>query len=177
METMRYRQRGLTLVELMVTLAVAIVLLAVGMPLFTGVAGSNRATTQANSLVAALKLARSEAVKRADVVTVCAGDGSACGGAGDWANGWFVHSDVNGSGGLDANDVLRRWEALSGGSTVTVTGGSSVVFAASGEATSSLTFETNNTDASGIAADADIAKRCITVTLSGQVRAARGACP
>ena len=174
MDTMRRKQRGLTLVELMVTLAVAIILLAVGMPLFTGVVDSNRATTQANSLVAALKLARSEAVKRSDDVTVCAGDGSACGGADDWADGWFVHTDVNDSGGFDAPDVLRRWEALSNSSAIKVTGGDSVKFKASGEPSGKLTFETNNTSASG--ADKDTAKRCVTVTVSGQIRAAKGAC-
>lgn len=171
MAGMRQRQQGLTLVELMVTLAVAIILIAVGMPLFTGVAGSNRATTQANNLVAAMKLARSEAVKRRDLVNVCAGNGAACGGAGDWATGWFVHSDTNDNGTLDAPDVLRAWESLADASTVTVTGGASVAFLATGEANGTYTFELNNSDATAGG------QRCVTVTNAGQVRSARGACP
>lgn len=176
---MRYRQQGLTLVELMVTLAVAIILMAVGIPMFNGFADSNRATVQANSLVAALKLARSEAVNRKDTVTVCSGDGLVCGGAGDWATGWFVHTDVNESGGLDADDVLRRWGALVDGSRIDVTGGAFVTFAASGESTAgvNVTFQTNNLHATGIANDPDIAKRCITVSVSGQVRMSKGGCP
>ncbi|MGB5743048.1 MAG: GspH/FimT family pseudopilin, partial [Sedimenticolaceae bacterium] len=132
---MSSKQQGLTLVELMVTLAVAIILIAVGMPLFTGLAGSNRATTQANSLVSALKLARSEAVKRADSVTVCADNGAgACGDETDWVNGWLVHTDVNDSGGFDAGDVLRTWDPLAASSSITVAGGTEVTFFATGEA-------------------------------------------
>ncbi len=172
---MNTRQTGLTLIELMVTLAVAIVLLAVGMPLFTGLAGSNRATTQANELVAALKLARSEAVNRADLVTVCSSSGGACGGAGDWSGGWLVHSDINNNGSFDAGDVLRSWGALAPTSTVAVTGGASVAFLATGEANGAYTFELDNSDATGSGSNA--AKRCVTVTTSGQVRSARGACP
>jgi len=63
---------GLTLIELMVTLAVAIVLLAIGIPAFQGLASSNRASTQANGLVTALNLARSEAISRGIPVAVCA---------------------------------------------------------------------------------------------------------
>lgn len=175
MAVMNTRQQGLTLVELMVTLAVAIILIAVGMPLFSGVAGSNRATTQANNLVAALKLARSEAVKRAETVTVCSGSPLTCGGAGDWAGGWFVQTDTNGNGSIDAVDVLRQWEALAATATVTVTGGASVVFLATGEANGNYTFELNDSDATGSAGGT--ALRCVTVTNSGQVRSARGACP
>jgi type IV fimbrial biogenesis protein FimT len=171
MTTMRSRQQGLTLVELMVTLAVAIILIAVGMPLFSGLVGSNRATTQANSLVSALKLARSEAVKRADSVTVCADDGGACGGAGDWANGWLVHTDVNDSGGFDAGDVLRTWDPLAASSSVTVAGGAAVTFFATGAANNTFSFELDDSEASGSAADA--AKRCVEVTATGQVRSKR----
>jgi type IV fimbrial biogenesis protein FimT len=173
--TMRSRNQGFTLVELMVTLAVAIILLAVGMPLFSGIVGSNRATTQANELVSALKLARSEAVKRGAEVIVCSSDAGACGGAGDWRNGWFVHSDANEDGSLDPEEVLRTWEALSASSTLDVTGGASVAFQSTGDASGAFTFELDNADATG--SDKDAAKRCITVTLSGQVRAVRGACP
>jgi type IV fimbrial biogenesis protein FimT len=171
MTNMRSKQQGLTLVELMVTLAVAIILITVGMPLFTGLAGSNRATTQANSLVSALKLARSEAVKRADSVTVCSDNGAgACGDETEWVNGWLVHTDVNESGGFDAGDVLRTWDPLAPSSTVTVAEGS-VTFFATGEANNTFSFELDDSEASGSAADA--AKRCVEVTATGQVRSKR----
>ncbi|GAB2808198.1 GspH/FimT family pseudopilin [Dyella kyungheensis] len=60
----RGRQRGFTLVELMVTLAVLVVLMAVAVPSFRSITLSNRLTTNANELVGAIQTARMEAIKR-----------------------------------------------------------------------------------------------------------------
>ena len=172
------KQHGLTLVELMVTLAVAIILVAVGMPLFSGVAANNRATTQANSLVSAMKLARSEAVKRSMTAIVCAANSAqtACDGGSppDWTNGWLVHADVNNNSSFDAADILRTWPALS--ATAVVTGNypgslTEVAFRATGESNGAFSFETDDSAASG--SNADRAKRCVYVTASGQVRVKR----
>jgi len=56
--------RGFTLVELLVTLVVAGLLLAVAVPSFNRLMVSSRLTTFANELVGRLALARTEAVKR-----------------------------------------------------------------------------------------------------------------
>ena len=69
-------KHGFTLIELMVTLAVAIVILAVGIPVFSTMIANNRAAADSNALVTALQFARSEAVKRSAQVRVCAGDGA-----------------------------------------------------------------------------------------------------
>ena len=58
------KSSGFTLVELMITLAIAGILVAVGIPSFNSTISSNRLTSYANELVTALNLARSEAVKR-----------------------------------------------------------------------------------------------------------------
>lgn len=60
----RGHQRGFTLVELMVTLAVLVVLTAVAVPSFRSITLSNRLTTNANELVGAIQTARMEAIKR-----------------------------------------------------------------------------------------------------------------
>lgn len=98
---MNRRQQGLTLIELMVTLAVAIVLLAIGIPAFQGIEANSRAVAQANSLVTALSLARSEAVSRGIPVAVCArATDTSCGGSGVWAaGGWLVFTDAYSTGG------------------------------------------------------------------------------
>lgn len=57
-------QRGFTLVELMVTLAVLVILLAVAVPSFRSITLGNRLTTNANELVGAIQTARMEAIKR-----------------------------------------------------------------------------------------------------------------
>jgi len=63
--------RGFTLIELMVTLTVAMILLAIAVPSFTYVTVSSRLTTTANELVTALTVARSEAIKRNVPVAFC----------------------------------------------------------------------------------------------------------
>jgi type IV fimbrial biogenesis protein FimT len=169
--------KGLTLVELMVTLAVAIILLAVGMPLFTGVVGSNRATTEANALVMALQLARSEAVKRNLDVYVCTSTTTLAADcrtdSTNWNIGWFVFADEDDDASLDApGEVVRQW-AGDAVTTVTASRNGAVRFSASGEIVPAIqwTFEIENPDAGGET------QRCITVGITGQVRSDRGGCP
>ena len=83
---MQTPQRGFTLLELMITVAVLAILLSLGVPSFAETIRNNRVAAQTNELVTALSLARSEASKRGMPVSVCAG-AAACGGAaGVWAS-------------------------------------------------------------------------------------------
>ncbi|MDV3239612.1 MAG: GspH/FimT family pseudopilin [Gammaproteobacteria bacterium] len=94
---------GFTLVELMITLAIAAILLTVGIPSFQNVLQNNRLATQANSLVGALNLARSEAIKRGADISITAASGG-------FQNGWCVHL---GDGCGSATDNLRQFDAMS----------------------------------------------------------------
>ena len=58
------KSAGFTLVELIVTLVLAALVLALGVSSFQEMIRSNRLTTIVNELVGALNLARSEAIKR-----------------------------------------------------------------------------------------------------------------
>lgn len=71
---------GFTLVELMVTIFVAAILMAIAVPSFRNITTSSRLTTTANSLVSALHAARMEAIKRNADVEFC---GTVDGGSGD----------------------------------------------------------------------------------------------
>ncbi|HEY5755223.1 MAG TPA: GspH/FimT family pseudopilin [Steroidobacter sp.] len=62
---------GFSIIELMVTLSVASILLAIAVPSFTSLAVNSRLITQSNDVVAALNLARSEAIKRNTSVSFC----------------------------------------------------------------------------------------------------------
>ncbi len=99
-------RRGLTLIELLVTLAIAGVLLGMAAPSFTEFIAQRSLTTAANDFVLAATLARSESVRRGQSVSLQAAD------AGDsdneWGQGWCV---VVGNGGTCAG-ALRRFTAL-----------------------------------------------------------------
>ena len=160
------KQKGLTLVELMITLAVAITLLAVGMPLFTGMAANNRAVAQTNALVTALTLARSEAIGRAADVSIAAS-------ASGWGGGWSVFVDADADGVQDAGELLlRTWDAPSGTPEITLSAGSAIIFQPLGDVdiATPLTFDLDQAGATGATA------RCVTVTGSGQIRTTRGVC-
>ena len=105
------RDRGFTLVELMITLAVLAVMSAIAFPSFQGVMRSNRVATATNSMLASLSLARSEAIKNAHGAGVCASTaGTACDGA-NWGAGWLVWSDTNGDGALGAGETVVQYTA------------------------------------------------------------------
>lgn len=65
------RERGFTLVELMITLVVAVVLILVAVPSFTNIIVTNKLTTTANIIVGAINSARMEAIKRNADTQVC----------------------------------------------------------------------------------------------------------
>jgi prepilin-type N-terminal cleavage/methylation domain-containing protein len=89
------RQSGFTLWELLVTMVVAGILVAVGVPSFRDAQRNSALTAAANDLITGLLAARAEAVKRQVPVTLCASpDPSAanpvCAQDGAGANGGFI---------------------------------------------------------------------------------------
>lgn len=88
---MRSNHPGFSLIELMVTIAVAAVLLAVAAPSFNDATLSGKLTSYANNLVASAALARAESIKRNATVTLCvSSNGSSCASSGSWEDGWIV---------------------------------------------------------------------------------------
>ncbi len=90
-------QRALTLIELLVTMAVFIVLVAFAAPSMTNYTQGNRVTAETNSIVGALNFARSEAVKRSTNISICkSNDGTTCGdNTVGWNNGWIIFVNTN----------------------------------------------------------------------------------
>ena len=97
MQKTRLKNSGFTLLELMITLSVAGVLLSLAIPSFRELMTNNRTATNANRLVTALNLAKSEAVKRGVQVTIISSSGTNS----QWENGWDIFTDVDGDGTLD----------------------------------------------------------------------------
>jgi type II secretory pathway pseudopilin PulG len=67
-----FRVRGLTVMELLIVMVLAAIILALGAPQFSEFQRNNRLTEAANDTLAALQLARTEAVKRQAPVALCA---------------------------------------------------------------------------------------------------------
>lgn len=101
------RSPGFTLLELMITIALAAILLGVALPSFTGVINSNRVTNKSNDLVGALNIARGQAPFLGHRVSVCASaDGTSCSGSTAWNAGWIVFVDGGAAGVVDGDDVV-----------------------------------------------------------------------
>lgn len=104
----RNRLSGFSLIELMITIAVLAVLLAIGLPSFQGSLRSNRLATSTNELIATMSLARSEAIRNVRGAMVCPSeDGEACSVTPDWNEGWIVWRDLDGSGAASSDEVMR----------------------------------------------------------------------
>lgn len=90
---------GLSLWELLLTLAFGLTLTALAIPSFTELSLDNRRVADINALVTSVQLARSEAAKRGEPIILCkTRDQARCGGSGvSWHDGWmvFVNEDGN----------------------------------------------------------------------------------
>jgi type IV fimbrial biogenesis protein FimT len=103
---------GFTLIELIATLVIAGILMALAAPSFSNFVKNNRLTTQANDIMADLAFARSEAVKSGTNITVCKStDGTTCNPGAAWNDGWIVVNTASGQ-------VFRAHEALTGRNTM-----------------------------------------------------------
>lgn len=144
---------GFTLVELMVTLSVAAILLAVAVPSLSNFVVGQRVKTASSDIGYSLTYARSEAIKRrANVTFSPAGTG--------WQNGWSVSTNTN---------TLSTHEAFP---HVVITGpAAGVTFNDNGRTTvAGLSFNV------GSATVGKIPPRCVTINLSGMASTKIGAC-
>ena len=91
----------------MVTVAVASVVLGIGVPSFRRAIESRRLDSAVMTMFSTLGLARSEAIKRNGPVVLCkSADGMSCTAAGSWAQGWIIFRDDNNDAILDAGEVV-----------------------------------------------------------------------
>ena len=90
--------KGFTLVEMMITLAIAAILITVALPSYNTFVKKSKITSVTNNIISSIALARGEAAKRGARVVLCRSSeiGNAdpdCGGSTqNWSDGWLVYS-------------------------------------------------------------------------------------
>ncbi|TDK68022.1 GspH/FimT family pseudopilin [Sapientia aquatica] len=89
------RERGFSLVELMIALAIGTILLMIAAPQFNSAIQTQQSNTEVTNLMMDMQYARSEAIKEGQNVTICAStDGASCSGT-TWNSGWIIFSNIS----------------------------------------------------------------------------------
>lgn len=108
----RPRLRGVTLIELLYTLAIASMIVVIGFPTIGGIIARNQLATTTNQLLSTLMAARTLAITHNLAVTFCAGN-PRDGCHRDWSQGeWMTFIDDNRNGRLDPGDQPQLVERL-----------------------------------------------------------------
>lgn len=168
------RGYGFTLLELLVAVAVATILLTVGVPGFLQMIAANQRQTNTADVFSALNHARSEAIARNVRVVMCpSADASTCGAA-SWQDGWLIYANLDGNisnGGPDNDDrVLQTHGPLAGDFTLSSADfPSRIVYLPTGRATDKGGFVL-------CAAHSDVQGRLIEVSSTGRPRTTTHTC-
>ena len=175
--------KGFTLIELMVTLAVAGILLTIAVPNFQELIASNRLSTEVNGFIGAIHSARSEAIKISNRVGLCASaTGTTCAGSGGWEQGYLVYRDANQNSTFDTGEVIVRVGGPMRGNITLRSNASStarsMVFASSGRLTPfvAVSFQIVACDdrSKSFASNVRSKARVITMSAVGSARVLKG---
>ncbi len=160
---------GFTLLELLMTMAIAAILLTIGIPSFRYVTNSNRIAGEVNGLLGDLQFARSEAIKEGRSITVCvSNDQATCANSTTWNSGWIVWADVNNNNRVDGSEVLLRVQTpFTSTDTFNASNNvSTIIFNREGYATG---IANGTVIALHDATNTSVWTRCLAVTLIGQM--------
>jgi type IV fimbrial biogenesis protein FimT len=194
----RAKQYGFTIYELLITMILIGIILSVGVPSMTTFMQGSRISGTANDLHSSFQLARSEAARSKNNITICASANSmdaapSCGGVFD--DGWIIFIDLDGNvdrAGAGEN-VIRAHPAIHDRLDVTTNAGANYFsYGPSGLGrgdiggnpsliTATICDERGNVDATGGASAARVLVvtpigRATVLRDKGQI-AANGGCP
>lgn len=150
-------QRGFTMIELIVSIAVLAVLAAIATPSFQRMIEAQRLRSTAFGLVSDLTLARSEAVKRGtavELVPVVADDG--------WAGGWLIRI-------VSTSETVGRQNKAGSGISLT-SAATAIQFNRNGQVATTTSIRMALSDSHN-------GRRCVTLDPSGRPKSTKAACP
>ena len=174
------RQRGLTAIELLVTLVVLAILIGIAAPSMSRFIGQWRVSNAVNALTGSLRVARTEAIARSRPVVVCrvaSSTSTTClsaMGSNGFGSGWIVFvnydRDANNDFAAATDELLLRQDTPPGITNISLTNAGRFVFLPNG-----LLNDTSNginVDASGFssASATPWARKGLCVTKPGRVR-------
>lgn len=144
------RPNGFSLLELMITLSVAAILLVIAVPSFRGLMNRSRVSSASNELLSSLAYARTEAVTRGQLVSMCPStDDKSCSGDATFEPGWIVYTYPAGAASAgktynDGKDLLLRATTARTGVSVRAKSSDVITFGQQGQLKPStpLTFVT-----------------------------------
>jgi len=151
------RLAGFTMIELLVAMVIVGILASLAAPSFKDMMLDQRIKSASFDIIAALTLARSEAIKQNGNVTLTPASGS-----GEWAGGWTVT-------GPDAAVIGAQGTYAS----ITITGPASIVYNRTGRSTSAtiVTLQVATSVPSST-----VSPRCLSVGVTGQPKSVKGNC-
>lgn len=157
--------RGFTMIEVMIVMAIMAILFGIALPEFENFFNNTRRSSAITLLMADLNQARAEAIKRNRRALVCVKDaaGTACGTGTNWQDGWLVCADEDSDNDCDAADIINQRPALD--RKLTLVGTAAV-----------MRFNPNGNNGSGAASTLTVngtwtgaVARVITIAPSGRV--------
>ena len=180
----RVRVGGVTLIELMVTLAIVAIAAGLGVPSFLRYLARHAIAAQAEELQDAVRVGRNEAMKRSGPVVLCRTEpdspGHCAGNGGSWQT-WLLFTDLGRTGTFAAGDTIVR-QHVDVSPRMTVAGSAaSIRFEATGIAQADVdspVFTFSPAGASPNASGGDLAlQRRVCVNPRGEVAVVAGGVP
>ena len=147
---------GFTIIELMVTIAILAIMLAVGVPSFRAFINNQRVKAAATEMMTSVLISRSDAIKRNAAVTIAPTV------AGDWTQGWSATATIGGvATTLHAQEAVQSIVMTTYTDSTCTTAGAvaNMVFTNTGRPAAASCFK--------FAADSTTTARCVKVDLTG----------
>jgi len=98
--------RGLTILELMASIAIIAITCALSIPSLAGMFSSREVKNISFDLVKSINISKQEAITQSEDIFLCpSSDGASCE-LSDWSTGWIAFVDSNNSNSYDANEKI-----------------------------------------------------------------------